>query len=416
MNIPRNAILSFSLLLSLFILTCSSQRAEEKGRESASTTGADSVVSQETSLRLGAERMEAYLPKLEGKAVAIVANPTSRVGEEHLVDTLLARGVNVKRIMSPEHGFRGDAEAGEKVKGGKDPETGLPVVSLYGAHKKPTPNDLEGIDLILFDIQDVGARFYTYISTLHYVMEAAAEEGKKVMVLDRPNPNGFYVDGPLLDTAFSSFIGMHPVPIVHGMTVGEYARMINGEGWLEGGVESELEVVECANYEHDDRYELSVNPSPNLAQMSAIYLYPSLCLFEGTVVSVGRGTERPFTMIGHPEFEGGDHRFVPRSIPGKSSNPKHEGDSCRGFDLLETGRTKMKEKGRVCLSWLIRMHDALGDKTDFFHEERFDRLAGTDSLRIMIQKGMSEEEIRRSWKEELEAFEEMREKYLLYPG
>ncbi len=412
---PRNLILVFAFLVSLFILTCSSQRVEEKGQGNTSEKGVDRVSSQEDLIRVGAERMDAYLPKLKGKAVAIVANPTSKVGGEHLVDTLLARGVEVKRIMSPEHGFRGDAEAGEKVKGGKDPETGLPVISLYGSHKKPKPEDLKGIDLILFDIQDVGARFYTYISTLHYVMEAAAEEDKRVMVLDRPNPNGFYVDGPVLDTAFRSFIGMHPVPIAHGMTVGEYARMIDGEGWLKGGVECGLEVIECANYEHGDRYELPVDPSPNLAQMSAIYLYPSLCLFEGTVVSAGRGTERPFTMIGHPEFEGEAHSFVPRSIPGKSSNPKHEGDTCRGFDLLETGRTKMKDEGGICLSWLIRMHDVLGDKTDFFHKKRFDRLAGTDSLRIGIEKGMSEEAIRESWEKGLEKFRKMREGYLLYP-
>jgi uncharacterized protein YbbC (DUF1343 family) len=410
---------SFSRLLPLFLtpfflITCSSQSVD-KEVEGDAERKKDSAAVENVPLKVGAERMASYLPKLEGKKVAIVANPTSKVGDVHLVDTLLARGVELERILSPEHGFRGDAEAGERVKDGKDPRTGLPVVSLYGSHKKPTEQDLRNIDIILFDLQDVGARFYTYISTLHYVMEAAAEQGKELIVLDRPNPNGFYVDGPVLDTAFHSFVGMHPIPIVHGMTIGEYARMIDGEGWLEGGMNCDLEVVECQGYEHSDRYELPVSPSPNLAQMSAIYLYPSLCLFEGTVVSVGRGTERPFTMIGHPDFEGGAHRFVPRSIPGKSTDPKHEGDTCRGFDLNKVGKTRMKEEGELCLSWLIRMYDALKDKTDFFHEERFDRLAGTDSLRIMIQEGKSEEEIRSTWKKGLEEFRSTREEYLLYP-
>lgn len=415
MNVQQKFLFTFFVfVLPLIGMTCSSGRSEESGSDPTEKER-DSLSDKENPIKVGAERMKAYLPKLGGKSVAIVANPTSRVGKEHLVDTLLARGVELERIMSPEHGFRGDAEAGEKVKGGKDPETGLPVVSLYGSHKKPRSSDLEGVELILFDIQDVGARFYTYISTLHYVMEAAAEQGKKVMVLDRPNPNGFYVDGPVLDTAFRSFVGMHPVPVVHGMTVGEYAQMINGEGWLKGGLKCDLEVIECADYEHDDRYELPVDPSPNLAQMSAIYLYPSLCLFEGTVVSVGRGTERPFTMIGHPAFEGGGHTFIPRSIPGMSTHPKHKGDTCIGYDLMETGRSKMKEQGELCLSWLIRMHQQLGEKTDFFHQERFDRLAGTDSLRIKIEKGMSGDAIRATWKKDLKAFRKMRNEYLLYP-
>lgn len=370
-------------------------------------------------IRTGAERMEHYLPDLKEERIALVANPTSRVGEEHLVDTLLARGVELVRILSPEHGFRGSAEAGEMVEDGKDTETGLPVVSLYGSHKKPKAEDLEGVDRIVFDLQDVGARFYTYISTLHYVMEAAAEEGLPVTVLDRPDPNGFYVDGPVLDTAFSSFIGMHPVPIVHGMTVGEYARMINGEEWLQNGVRCSLSVVKCENYTHSDRYELPVPPSPNLPDMASVYLYPSLCLFEGTEVSVGRGTDRPFTMIGHPDFEGGDHSFVPRSIPGKSKEPKHEGDTCRGFDLREVGTTRMKEEGGICLAWLIRFYEHLKERSEerfaFFLHHRFDRLAGTDSLRIKIEEGWSEERIKESWEEDLELFREMREKYLLYP-
>lgn len=415
MNPKRKTPLFLSLIIGVMIgMSCSSGKVEGETTGSDDKDG-DSLTSKDTSIRVGAERMDQYLPMLEGKRVAVVANPTSRVGEEHLVDTLLARGVELKRIFAPEHGFRGEAEAGEKVTGGEDPETGLPVVSLYGGGKKPEHEDLEGIDLILFDVQDVGARFYTYISTLHYTMEAAAEHDKELIVLDRPNPNGYYIDGPVLDPDFSSFVGMHPVPIVHGMTVGEYARMIEGEGWLKGEVDPDLEVVECANYAHDDRYELPVAPSPNLSEMAAIYLYPSLCLFEGTVVSVGRGTERPFTMIGHPDFEAGTHSFVPRSIPGKSTDPKHEGDSCYGFDLREVGMTRLKEEGELCLSWLIRMHDALGERTDFFKEEHFDRLAGTDSLRIMIEEGRSEEAIRRTWKEELEEFREMRKKYLLYP-
>ena len=270
----------------------------------------------ETALRTGAERMEQYLPLLSGKRVALCGNQTSVVGTTHLVDTLLSRKVNLVKLFCPEHGFRGQAEAGATIASGKDPQTGLPVVSLYGKNKKPSPEQLQGIDILLFDLQDVGCRFYTYISTLHYVMEAAAENGVKVIVLDRPNPNGFYVDGPVLDPAFKTCVGMHPGPVVYGMTIGEYARMINGEKWLANGVQCDLEVVTLEGYTHRTRYKLPVAPSPNLQTPEAIYLYPSLCFFEGTNISVGRGTEHPFEMYGAPGMHAGDYLFTPHAIPG----------------------------------------------------------------------------------------------------
>lgn len=367
----------------------------------------------DTTIVTGAERMDAYLSFLSDKQVGIVANPTSIVGESHLLDTLLARNIEVTKVFAPEHGLRGRRGAGEKFSDEKDPRTGLPVISLYGDQKKPTEADLEDVDVLVFDIQDVGVRFYTYISTLHYIMEAAARDDKTVMVLDRPNPNGFYVDGPVLEPAFESFVGLHPVPMVHGMTIGEYARMINGEGWLKNGDECALKVIPCKNYEHDDRYRLPVRPSPNLPNMASVYLYPTLGLFEGTPLSVGRGTDKPFQVVGHPELEEGSYRFTPKSKAGRSKNPKLQGKECRGYDLELFGRNFMPQLKKVYLFWLKDAFRYFPEKADFFNDF-FDLLAGTDELRKKIKKGVPEEEIRASWKADIEEYKRMRKDYLLY--
>ncbi|WP_425421225.1 exo-beta-N-acetylmuramidase NamZ family protein [Phaeodactylibacter xiamenensis] len=375
-----------------------------------------SAVDIDGTLVLGAARMDAYLPDLQkAKGVGLVVNPTSTVGRTHLVDTLLAQGVNVRQIFAPEHGFRGTADAGETVTDGKDKQTGLPIMSLYGDNKKPKPSQLQGLDVVVFDIQDVGVRFYTYISTLHYVMEACAEQGIKVLVLDRPNPNGHYVDGPILDPDFKSFVGMHRVPIVHGMTVAEYAKMVNGEGWLKGGIKCELEVVPCLNYTHSTPYELPVKPSPNLPNNRSIYLYPSLCFFEGTVVSVGRGTNTQFQVYGHPDATIGDYYFTPEPMPG-AKYPKLEGKRCRGFSLATTAPEHIRQQGYLNLDYLVDFYQAYPNKANFFLETLFiDKLAGTDALRKAIIAGQSAEEIRASWAEGLTAYREMREGYLLYP-
>ena len=357
--------------------------------------------------------MPEVLGLLDGKAVAVVSNQTGLVGAVHLVDTLLASGVRVVKVFAPEHGFRGEADAGEHVQDGRDQRTGLPLISLYGSNKKPSKEQLLDVDVIVFDIQDVGVRFYTYISTLHYVMEAAAEQGKKVVVLDRPNPNGFYVDGPVLATKYASFVGLHPVPLVHGMTVGEFARMINGEKWLKGGAVCDLSVVACTGYAHHRFYELPVRPSPNLPNMSAVYLYPSLGLFEGTLVSVGRGTDRPFQLIGFPGCTVGRTVFTPVSMPG-AKDPPYKGQECRGIDLQEYGSFQSRLNRTLNLQWLIGMYEAAPDRKAFF-TPFFDKLAGGPSLREQIQAGWDEERIRTSWQPGLNAFRQLREQYLLYP-
>ncbi|OYT13821.1 MAG: hypothetical protein B6I19_03140 [Bacteroidetes bacterium 4572_114] len=366
---------------------------------------------------VGADQTELYFPLLKGKRIAVVANHTSLIQGAHLVDSLVSAGVDVVKIFSPEHGFRGKAGAGQLIDDKIDLVTGLPVISLYGKHKKPTTEDLQDIDLVIFDIQDVGARFYTYISTMTYVMEACAENDIPVMVLDRPNPNGFYVDGPILDTGFSSFVGMHPVPIVHGMTVGEYAKMVNGERWLKDSIQCELKVIPVKNYAHSDFYDLPVQPSPNLPNRYAVYLYPSICLFEGTVVSVGRGTDYPFQVIGHPDFLLGSYIFVPRSIPGVATNPKHEGVYCNGQNLIGYAREMKDNPAQLNLHWLINYYGALKDTTDTtdFFTKYFSLLAGTDQLQKQIEDGWTEEQIRESWQPGLDEFKQIREKYLLYP-
>ena len=371
--------------------------------------------SQLPALRTGADCMERYLPELEGKRVALCGNQTSMVGDVHLVDTLMSCHINLVKLFCPEHGFRGQAEAGATIASGKDPLTGIPVVSLYGKNKKPTAEQLQNIDILLFDLQDVGCRFYTYISTLHYVMEAAAENGVKVIVLDRPNPNGFYVDGPVLQPEYKSFVGMHPVPVVYGMTIGEYAQMINGEKWLANGAQCDLTVIPLEGYTHATRYELPVAPSPNLQTPEAIYLYPSLCFFEGANISVGRGTEQPFEMYGAPGMLSGDYRFTPKAIPGVSENPPFKDKECRGFLLHDVATRNLDQPGGFNLNYLLTAYRDYPDKATFFLKNNFfDKLAGTDQFRKQIIAGASEEEIRESWKEGLDHFKEIRSKYLLY--
>lgn len=359
----------------------------------------------------GAEQKWPYLSFIGNKPFAVVANHTSVVNGTHLVDTLISMDYNLKKIFSPEHGFRGDAEAGAYLYNSKDTVTGLPVISLYGNNKKPKPKDLKGIDIILFDIQDVGVRFYTYISTLTLVMEACAENDIKLVILDRPNPNGFYVAGPVLQPGFESFVGMHPVPIVHGMTVAEYANMVNGEGWING--ECDLTWIKCKNYTHKTRYRLPIKPSPNLKSMEAVYLYPSLCLFEGTVVSVGRGTDTPFEIYGHPDINYGSYSFTPEPNKG-SSNPKLNGQVCYGQNLHYYGKNFLEMPMKFNLYWLLEAYKALKDKGRFFNAF-FDKLAGTDELRKQIEAGKDIEEIMQSWEKDLEEFKKMRQKYLLYP-
>ena len=360
----------------------------------------------------GAAQVKEYIDLLSGKNIAVVANQTSMVGDRHLVDVLISNGINIKAIFAPEHGFRNMADAGESISDGKDPQTGLQIISLYGAHRKPTEEDLRGVDLVVFDIQDVGTRFYTYISTMHYVMEACAENSVRCMILDRPNPNGFYYDGNILDTAYRSFVGMDPVPVNHGMTVGEYAGMLNGEGWLAGGVSCDLTVIRCRNYDHSKYYELPVKPSPNLPNQTSIYLYPSLCFFEGTVLSCGRGTDFPFQVFGHPEMPDRGFSFTPDSTTG-AANPRLRGRLCYGTDLRNAIKDGLVPVPRLNLSWVIQAYRDFPDKDRFFNSY-FDTLAGGPGLREQIRKGMTADEIRETWKEGLDKFGRIREKYLLY--
>ena len=357
-----------------------------------------------------AMQMDDYLPLLEGKRVGIVANQTSIVGETHLVDTLLSLGVDVKKIFTPEHGFRGTADAGAKVNSSKDEKTGLPIVSLYGKNKKPSPEMLQGIDLVLFDLQDVGVRFYTYISTMSYVMESCAENGLPVVVLDRPNPNGFYVDGPVLKAENQSFVGLHQVPVVYGMTIGEYAQMVNGEDWLKDNLRCDLTVIPINNYNRNAIYELPVKPSPNLPNWEAVYLYPTLCFFEGTIVSIGRGTETPFQVYGHPDMRG-SYTFTPQSTSG-ATKPLLEGQRCRGENLVEYAHDYAHNDNQLHLEWIIEAYQQLKDKG--FFTNYFRLLSGDKQLQKDIESEKTADEIRASWKNDLEAFKEIRAKYLIY--
>ena len=357
-------------------------------------------------LVIGAERTDIYFPLIYDKSIGIIGNQSSLIGSTHLVDSLLSAKFQILKVFSPEHGFRGIADAGAYIKNEIDESTGLPIISLYGKNKKPSPSQLEDVEILVFDIQDVGARFYTYISTLHYVMEAAAENNIPLIVLDRPNPNGHYIDGPILDTAYRSFVGMHPIPIVHGMTIGEYAQMINGEKWLKDSVECDLTVIPMLGCNKQIPYDLPVKPSPNLPNAQAVNLYPSLCLFEGTNVSVGRGTDLPFQHFGAPFLES-DYSFVPESRLG-AKNPKYLGIRCFGNDLSNSA--KLRE---IDLSFLIDAYKECPNKDDFFNSF-FDKLAGNDVLRLSIIEGKSEDIIKEGWINDLRLFKELRNKYLIY--
>lgn len=358
----------------------------------------------------GAEQVQRYLPLLKGKKIALLVNQTATLGQVHLVDTLVALQLNIVKIFAPEHGFRGGADAGDHVNDSTDAKTGIPIISLYGKKEKPSAADLAGVDIVIFDIQDVGARFYTFISSLHYMMEACAENNVELMVLDRPNPNGFYVDGPVLKKEFASFVGVDPIPVVHGLTVAEYAQMVNGEGWLGEGKKCKLLYVQCVNYTHKTKYELPIKPSPNLPNAQAVLLYPSLCFLEGTNTSLGRGTDKPFQIMGAPGLKEGDYTFTPKSVPG-AKNPPLLNKECKGYDLSTAPVVPM-----LTLRYLLMMYNAYPDKSKFFLSNNFiDKLAGTDELRKQILAGKTEKEIKETWQPALTEYKAKRKKYLLYP-
>ena len=411
-------IIAVILIFFLFFL-CENSFAQQK------------KVAVQDAVITGAERMDVWLPYLKGKAVALFANQTSMIGNSHLADTLVKSGVNVIKIFGPEHGFRGKADAGEHLNNGIDTKTGLPVTSLYGNHKKPTAEDLKNIDIVVFDIQDVGIRFYTFISSLEYVMEACIENHKPLLILDRPNPNGFYVDGPVLETKFKSFVGMQSVPIVYGMTIGEYALMLAGENWLSPEANKinaynittqptvdtpfYVQVIKCKNYDHNTKYILPVNPSPNLREMQSIYLYPSICFFEGTVISEGRGTDKPFQIFGHPALPKNLYSFTPKPNEGAKSS-KCFYQKCYGWNLSGTVDEILKRTdGKIQLKYLKNTYKLFPGKDSFFLANNFfNKLAGNDVLMRQIKTGVSEKEIRKSWEPALTRFKVTRKKYLLY--
>lgn len=396
------------ILILLFSFGCSSVKKSKVESQKPKALETPSQKIKNLAIKTGAENYETYLPLFENKKIGIVTNPTGIVeNKKHLVDFLIEKKVDLQKIYAPEHGFRGTADAGEIIKDGKDIKTNLPIISLYGNNKKPKSEQLAGIDIMLFDIQDVGARFYTYISTLHYVMEACAENNIELLVLDRPNPNGSIIDGPLLEMQQKSFVGMHPIPVLHGMTIGEYAKMINGEKWLANGIQCKLKVVPCTYYNREMKYNLPVKPSPNLPNDQSINLYASLCFFEGTNVSVGRGTEKQFQIYGSPFLMKTDFSFTP--IPNfGAKEPMHKDILCYGEDL-----TKIKKVTRLELKWLLKAYANTSDKAIFFNDF-FTKLAGTKKLQEQIIEGVSEKEIRKSWEVDLNAFKEMRKKYLIY--
>ena len=402
----KSTYLFLFLSLNFQLISCA-QKPQETIKPKTTTS---------TIIKTGAERTGLYLDVLKGKNIAVVANQTSVLEKRneqkeerefvHLVDSLLSLGINVKKVFAPEHGFRGKADAGEVVKDGFDTKTGLPIISLYGKNKKPSTEQLKNIDVVVFDIQDVGARFYTYISSLHYVMEACAEAGIPVIILDRPNPNGHYIDGPVLELEHKSFVGMHKVPVVYGMTIGEYGQMINGEKWLKNGIQCDLKVIPLENYTHNTTYHLPVKPSPNLPNDKSINLYPSLCFFEGTSVSAGRGTEMQFQIYGSPFLSKSDFTFTPQPNEG-AKYPKHENKLCFGENLQEADNLK-----KLDVSYLIKAYNQNSSK-EFFNNF-FTKLAGTKKLQQQIEDHLSEEEIRKTWKKGLNEFKITRNFYLLY--
>ncbi|KAB1068228.1 DUF1343 domain-containing protein [Tamlana haliotis] len=415
-NIFKNTVLLFVLVN----ISCAGDVKAKNGDNSngiqvQESANANKKKANSKDIIIGANQTEDYLPLLEGKRIGIVANQTSVIFKSnqtytHLVDSLVSLEVDIKSVFAPEHGFRGQADAGEVVKDGIDTKTKLPIISLYGKNKKPSAEQLEGIDLIVFDIQDVGARFYTYISSLHYVMEACAEQNIPVLILDRPNPNGSYTDGPILEKANQSFVGMHPIPVVHGMTIGEYAKMINGEKWLKNGLQCELTVISNKNYKRDLPYSLAIKPSPNLPNDQSIKLYPSLCFFEGTNVNAGRGTEKQFQVFGSPFLNKTlfKYQYTPVANAG-AKYPKHQNKLCFGKDL-----SGVEAPNYLNLEWLIEAYQNTVSKKDFFNNF-FIKLAGTSKLQEQIEAGLDAETIRASWKDGLEGFEVIRSKYLLYP-
>jgi len=412
LNIFKNTVLLFVLVF----ISCAS-KTKEKISDSTEIIEHVQLTEQIPSeaIIVGANQTEAYLPLLKGKRIGVVANQTSVIFKEgeytHLVDSLVSLKVDLKKVFAPEHGFRGTADAGEVVKDGVDTKTGLPIVSLYGKNKKPTAAQLQDLDLIIFDIQDVGSRFYTYISSLHYVMEACAEAKIPVLIFDRPNPNGHYIDGPILEKEHTSFVGMHPIPVVHGMTIGEYAKMINGEKWLKNGIRCDITVIAMKNYSHDAKYDLPIKPSPNLPNAKSINLYPSLCFFEGTNVSAGRGTDKQFQVFGSPflntEIFPFTYQFMPEPNEG-AKHPKHQDRICHGMDLSNSAYLS-----EINLSYVINAYKATGDKKSFFNNF-FTKLAGTQKLQKQIESGLSAEEIKKTWVSGLAEYDAMRQTYLLY--
>jgi uncharacterized protein YbbC (DUF1343 family) len=377
---------------------------------------------QKTQIITGADQISEYLPFLKGKRVAMLVNQTSIIGKKASVDSLLSLGVNIVKVFGPEHGFRGNASAGAKVNNEVDQKTGIPIISLYGKIKRPTQEHLADVDVMIFDIQDVGARFYTYINTLAHVMESCAENGKELIILDRPNPNGYLVDGPILEKSLYSGIGMFPIPIAHGLTIGEFAQMINGEGWLPNKVQCKIRVIKIANYNHDMTYALPVFPSPNLNSQQSILLYPSNCMFEGTILSQGRGTYIPFTVLGAPALKGKyDFNFKPVSIQGMSETPLHQNEDCFGLDLRKYDTNILRKNRQINLSWMMELYKAYPMKDKFFDKTQskqmgdINKLAGTEKFKQQIMDGVLESEIRKSWEPGLSDFKVLRKKYLIYP-
>ena len=406
-------LLYYLVITGALFLAC---RANEKNIATGNDANYAVLASSTESIVTGADQIGKFYPLIRDKKVGLVVNQTSRVGGRHLVDSLVEMEVDIISIFAPEHGFRGEADAGEHIASGKDSKTGIDIISIYGKNKKPSQEQLSQIDVMVFDIQDVGARFYTYIYSLHYVMEACAEADIPLIVLDRPNPNCFYVDGPVMDMNFTSFVGMHETPVIHGLTIGEYASMINGEHWLKDGVQCRLKVIPCLNYNHDMTYDLPVKPSPNLPNLKSILLYPSICFFEGTSLSLGRGTQTQFQVLGHPDLTSYEFAFTPVSSPG-AKYPKHENVKCYGLDLRKYSDHYLKGNAKLDLKWLLEMYEAFPDKSNFFLKNNFfDRLSGGDHLRKQIIAGLSESEIRSSWEPKLSIFKEKRKKYLIYPN
>jgi len=399
MNVKINSL--FWILLTLVMISCNAQSVEPLEMKS------DAPIP-------GAYNLPKYLPKLENQRVGMVVNHTSTIGDTHLVDSLISLGMDIKVIWAPEHGFKGTAYNGEQVEDELYNED-IEIRSLYGKFKKPTAADLSEVDIILFDIQDVGARFYTYISTLHYVMEAAAENDVDVIILDRPNPNAHYIDGPIRTDDLKSFVGLHPVPIVYGMTIGEYGLMINGEGWMDKQIKCSLSVIENSNYTHKSNYILPIPPSPNLPNQRSILLYPSLCFFEGTVVSAGRGTDMQFQVYGHPEFPNEGFQYTPRSMS-SSKYPKHQDKMVNGIDLRNLSDEQIISEGELNLSYILKAYNLLKDKEGkFFLKSNFiDKLSGTLEFKKQILSGKTAAEIKESWKDDIAAFKIVRNKYLLY--